>query len=230
MGMGKRGPKPKGKVEIKWSRDFAYAIGLIVTDGNLSQKGSRITFVSKDLEQVENFKKCLKLKNKIGVHHSGSTSNKAHRVQFGDVLFFEFLNSIGIFPAKSKTIGTVQVPDEHFLDFLRGSFDGDGTIHSYFDPRWKSSFMFYTIFCSASKTHIDWLRSTITRLLGPKGHITKSATQSVYQLKYAKRESLILLRKIYKDSRSIYLSRKKLKVMKILGIVGESLEDKSNIN
>ena len=29
-----------------------------------------------------------RLKNKIGVHHSGSTPSKARRVQFGDVLFF----------------------------------------------------------------------------------------------------------------------------------------------
>src|ERR1035437_618663 len=98
--MGQRGPKPKGKVEIKWSGDFAYAIGLIATDGNLSKFGSRISFVSKDIEQVRNFKKCLGLKNKIGVHRSGSTPSKAHRVQFGDVLFFEFLSSFGIFPAK----------------------------------------------------------------------------------------------------------------------------------
>jgi hypothetical protein len=31
--MGKMGPKPKGKVKIKWSANFAYAIGLLTTSG-----------------------------------------------------------------------------------------------------------------------------------------------------------------------------------------------------
>lgn len=83
--------------------------------------------------------------------------------------------------------------------------------------------MFYTIFCSASKEHVDWLRATIARLLGLKGHVTKSINQSVYQLKYAKRESVVLLKRMYQNSNSIHLTRKKLKIMKILVIVGESL-------
>jgi hypothetical protein len=28
--MGKRGQKPKGKIKIKWSANFAYAIGLLI--------------------------------------------------------------------------------------------------------------------------------------------------------------------------------------------------------
>ncbi len=33
--MGKRGAKPQGKVKIKWSPNFAYAVGLITTDYSL---------------------------------------------------------------------------------------------------------------------------------------------------------------------------------------------------
>jgi len=29
--MGLRGPKPKGKVKLEWSANFAYAIGLLAT-------------------------------------------------------------------------------------------------------------------------------------------------------------------------------------------------------
>jgi len=58
--------------------------------------------------------------------------------------------------------------------FLKGSFDGDGSFYSYWDPRWKSSFMFYTVFIFVSQRHILWLRSQIFEHLGIKGHITKS--------------------------------------------------------
>lgn len=57
--MGNRGPKPKGKVNIKWSANFAYAIGLIVSDGSLSKDGRHISFTSKDKERVDNFNKAL---------------------------------------------------------------------------------------------------------------------------------------------------------------------------
>ena len=219
--MGKRGPKPKGRVKIKWSSNFAYAIGLIVTDGNLSRQGHCISFVSKDLEQVSNFNKCLEINIKIGIHHSGSTTNKARRIQFKDVLFFIFLNSIGIFPAKSKTIEGVKIPKKYFFDYLRGCFDGDGSIYSYWDKRWKSSFMFYLSFTSASKTHIDWLQNEIFKFLKIKGHITKDGKGSVFQLKYAKADSLKIIKKMYKNKDVICLGRKKLKIKNILAIVGE---------
>ena len=144
--MGKRGIKPIGRTKIKWSSNFAYAIGLIVTDGNLSKEGNRITFVSKDIEQIENFNKSLGINIKVGIHRSGSTSSTAYRLQFRDVLFFEFLNNIGIFPVKSKTIKKIKIPKKYFFDYLRGCFDGDGSVYSYWDKRYKSSFMFYLSF------------------------------------------------------------------------------------
>ena len=64
--MGKKGVKPMGKVKCIWSAEFAYAIGLIVTDGCLSSDGRHISFVSKDKEQINNFMQCLNLKVKIG--------------------------------------------------------------------------------------------------------------------------------------------------------------------
>ena len=220
--MGKRGPKPKGKVKIEWSANFAYAIGLLVSDGNLSPDGRHITFISKDIEQINNFLKSLQVNNAVSFSKSGYTNNSAFRVQFSDVVFYEFLVSIGLMPNKSKVIGVVKIPTQYFWHFLRGMFDGDGSIHSYFDPRWKSSFMFYTIFSSASEKYITWLRNEVGNLAGISGHVTgKSST--IFQLKYAKADSLILLRYMYPNSRVMSLPRKRLKIKKILGIIGERL-------
>ncbi len=220
--MGKRGTKPLGKVAIKWSPDFAYAIGLITTDGCLSSDKRHITLVSKDKEQMAHFIKCLHISNSIGIHSRNGVS-PAFRVQFGDVIFFDFLLAIGLTPHKSKTLGPILVPDRFFFDFLRGHFDGDGTFYSYWDPRWRSSFMFYTDFVSASKTHIEWLRSQIEKHLGIRGHITKSVNDSAYQLKYAKADSLKLLLKIYYNRSVVCLSRKRKKIEVALKVVGEKL-------
>jgi len=224
-GVGKRGLMPKGKIKIKWSADFAYGIGLLATDGCLSSDGRHILFVSKDLEQIINFKKAFKIKNiKTGLSTSGQRKTNAHRVQFGDVLFYRFLEGIGLTPAKSKTIESVSIPDEYFFDFLRGCLDGDGYTYSYWDPRWKSSFMFYTGFVSSSRAYTKWLQQEIKSRLGINGHITKAKKKSwYYQLKYGKKDSIKIFRKIYKQKNNLFLNRKKLKIENALAIVGEHL-------
>ena len=223
ISMGKRGAKPKGKVKIQWSPDFAYAIGLLVTDGCLQNDGRHIELTSKDREQLLNFLKALRIKVRLTQKQS-SLGNKYLRVQFGDVLFYRFLLSIGLTPAKSKNIGAVDIPKKYFFDFLRGSFDGDGCTYSYFDPRWKSSFMFYTTFVSASRRHILWLQKKIAQRLRIKGHITGNGDKgSAFQLKYAKSDSLKLLREMYPNKDVRCLSRKRLKIEKMLSIVAERL-------
>ncbi|PIT92750.1 MAG: hypothetical protein COU08_00800 [Candidatus Harrisonbacteria bacterium CG10_big_fil_rev_8_21_14_0_10_42_17] len=149
--MGKPGPKPKGNVIIKWSPNFAYVIGLLATDGCLSKNGRHIDFTSKDKEQVETFKQCLGLSSKIGRKKSDSNEAKKYfRIQFSDVLFHRWLVSIGLTPNKSKTISELKIPDKYFFDFLRGCFDGDGSMYAYWDPRWHSSYVFYLQIASAS--------------------------------------------------------------------------------
>lgn len=212
----KRGPKPKGKIKIQWSAKFAYAIGLLTTDGCLSNDRRHITFSSNEREQIDNFMDCFGFKAKIGRSRSTYTGEWGKKVQFGDVLFYQFLLDIGLMPNKTKIMGGMKIPKKYFFDFLRGHLDGDGSFHSYFDPRWKSSFMFYTIFVSASKTHIDWLREEIRSALGVVGHITHAKGKSWYQLKYAKRESLKIIRKMYYSSAVVCLGRKRRKIERAL--------------
>ena len=215
--------KPQNKVKIKWSPEFAYAIGLLTTDGNLSSNGRQFDFTSQDREQVENFKKCLGLKNKISLKSSGSSSGASFRIQFGDIHFYAFLLSLGLTAQKSKTISELNIPNKYFFDFVRGHFDGDGTFYSYWDPRWRSSFMFYIELTSASKNHILWLQKRILGLEKIEGRITKSRNNSVYRLKYAKAESLKLLPKLYYDKSVICLSRKRIKIERTLKVAGKKL-------
>lgn len=214
--MAKRGRKPK-KREIVWSPELAYAVGLMASDGNLSPDGRHLIFVSKDREQLENLHRCFDLDVSIG----------RDRIQWGDVFLYQFLLSIGLTPRKSLTIGVVAVPDPYFFDFLRGVFDGDGSFYSYYDKRWRSSFMFYLNFTSASPAHIVWLQATITRLLGVFGHVSRTRATAdrsgVETLRYAKAESLLIMRRMYADPRSPRLSRKRLKINSALRIVDEPL-------
>lgn len=209
------GIKPKGKVKLEWSANFAYAIGLIVTDGCLYNDRRHINFVSTDLQLIELFKKLLKLENKIGIKKSKDTVYKrkiGYVIQFGDVLFFDFLCTIGLMPNKTKIMGEILVPDKYYRDFLRGHFDGDGTSYSYFDKRWKSSFMFYVSFVSASKEHIYWLQRKNKELFGVEGYITKVRDKEFYQLRYGKKEGLVIIKKMYYTPSVPCLIRKRKKL------------------
>jgi hypothetical protein len=223
--MGKRGTKPQGKVKIKWSSNFAYAIGLMVTDGCLYNDGRHMNLTTKDIQQAKNFKKCFDIDVKIGLKANGSSKEKIyHNVQFGDVKFYNFLISIGLSQAKSKTIGAIKIPDEYFFDYLRGSFDGDGTFYSYWDQRWRSSHMFYIEFISASKKHIDWLQKELNKKLDVYGHITKTTKKICYQLKYAKKEAVAIIEKMYYNPDVVCLSCKRKKIEKALKVESQQQE------
>lgn len=211
----------KLQISQNWTPELAYAIGLIATDGCLSSQ-YLIDLTSKDLEQLENFNRCLGTSIRIGTKLSGD--GRPHlRIQFKNKAFYTFLVSLGLTPQKSKTLGALTVPSEHFWDLLRGEYDGDGSSYAYWDKRWKSSFMFYTCFASASRFHMEWLQSEINKRIHILGHITHAKRSSLYQLKYAKKDSLRLLREMYHSKSNTFLLRKRLKVERMLAIVDERL-------
>lgn len=201
---------------IKWSPNLAYVTGLISTDGSLSVDRRHIDFTSKDIQLLKTFKNCLGLKNKIGLKSSGFSSKKYPHIQFGDVVLYKWLLSIGLTSKKSKTIGKLKIPKKLFFDFLRGCFDGDGSSYSYWDQRWHSSFMFYISFSSGSLPYLKWLRSKLKTYLGIKGHITGS--KNVWNLCYAKKESRILFSKMYYKKDLPHLKRKYKKLEKAIKI------------
>ena len=201
------------KEKIKWSPKLAYAVGLITTDGSLSIDGRHIDFTSKDVQLLQTFKKCLNLKNKIGSKTDGKSNKKYYRVQFGNINFYKWLLKIGLMPCKTKIVGRLNIPNKYFFDFLRGHFDGDGSFYSYWDKRWVSSFMFYTSFHSASYSHIKWIRGKLKRFLNIWGSISFE-NNSVWRLKYAKKESEKIFPRMYYSSEIPFLKRKYLKIKK----------------
>lgn len=214
----KRGPKPLGKVKIKWGPEFAYAIGLLVSDGCLSKDGRHISLTSKDKVQLSAFNKCLGIDMKTSKKYSGA-GNIAYYIQLGDVMFYQFLLKIGLTPAKSKTIGDLNVQRRYFFDYLRGYFDGDGCSYSYYDRVYNNSYRFYISFASGSEKHFDWLRSKLNAYIGIKGSISRKFGSTNVQLKYAKREAVILAKKMYHHKDLVCLKRKRLKVYRSLKII-----------
>ena len=202
----------------RWSDTLAYTVGLLASDGNLSSDGRHINLTSKDVEQLENFKKCLSLETKIGVKGGGFSSGEYYYIQFSDVALYDFLIRIGLTPKKSLTLGSLKIPKRYFFSFLRGSLDGDGCCYAYFDKRWKSSYMIYLQFSSASKEHLIWINGMIENLLDLKGRIKEG--NRALNLTFAKKSSIMLIKSMYKNKNCIALSRKREKILKFMKQAG----------
>jgi hypothetical protein len=214
--------KPKNHINTDWNSNLAYAIGLLVTDGNLSKDGRHFNFTSKDKNLIKIFANCLKINNKIGRKTSGFTGKKnCFHIQFGDVNFYKWCLGLGLMPKKSKILKELKIPDEYFFDFLRGCFDGDGSIYAYWDPRWHSSYMFYIQFCSASQDFALWLKKRVDNLLGKRGEIIAKSSSGVWQLRYAKKDGAIVFNKMFHEKSLPCLKRKLVKAKKIFKINNE---------
>lgn len=204
-----------GPVDTTWSPTLAYSVGLIATDGNLSPNRKSTNVVSGDIDLLEVFKRCIPRAGRIGRH-----GPNAWHVTVSSVAFYRWLESIGLTPAKSLTLGGLDVPDAVFIDLARGLMDGDGSIENYVhhpagNVRRYPNYRYERLnvsFHSASRRHLEWLRARLTGLMAIQGAILKSQRKEhpnpMYELKYGKHASLALLVRMYADPASPRLDRK----------------------
>jgi len=194
------------KFTYSWTHEIAYLVGLFASDGCLINDNRHLNITSKDLEIIKTTQSILNIEVKVFIKIS-NYGGQAYHLSFSNVALYDFLLKIGLTPAKSKTIGPLLIPDEYYADFLRGCFDGDGTIYGYWDPRWRSSLMYYTEFTSASPIFLEWLRAQNVRLFSASPGTIKPGTRAD-KLNYAKVDSQLLFQHIYYRSDLPKLTRK----------------------
>lgn len=200
----------KQKRTYRWSPAMAYATGLIASDGCLQSDGRHIDLTSTDIDQLQNFSRAIDRDLPIS-EKSNTSTRTAYRVQFSDVSLYDFLTKAGLTPAKSLTIGRLEIPTEYYSHFLRGVFDGDGTTYAYNDPRWPSSFLYYISFTGASLPFLQYLCSTNSILFSTWGRSIVTGNRA-FRLQYAKRDSYLLYHAMYQESGDLYLPRKRTKL------------------
>lgn len=210
--------RPAKLINTTWTHELAYAIGLLTSDGNLSPDGRHINLTSLDKEIVEYARAIFAIDNKIGrKSRGGSEIKKYYVLQFGSKQFYTFLLSIGLTPAKSKTIRSVDIPEMFFGDFMRGCFDGDGNIQESPHPESKHLQLRLRI-TSASPTFLEWLLAEHKRLWHIKGGwIYNDKKKSVGSLCFGKENSIKILRHMYQYKSEYYLRRKHSIAAKYLG-------------
>jgi len=124
-----------------WSSNMSYVLGFIVADGCIGVKrigkkdGMKQYFfniTSKDRPHLENIQKTMAAQQKIYSKSSGYTDRKDYYfIQIGHQEICKDLMNLGILPRKTYNLNPIKVPDKYFPDFVRGFFDGDGSVYIY---------------------------------------------------------------------------------------------------
>ena len=111
---------------MKWSRDTAYLMGIMATDGCIQKRENQTSVSSID--------KCLIswVKGHAGFTSSVRTYKRVdgiiHCITGSNRSFRDFCIKIGIKTRKTYTIGSLEIPRRYWRSFLLGVCDGDGSI------------------------------------------------------------------------------------------------------
>lgn len=188
----------------KWSPEMAYVLGLIITDGCVSKAGT-VSLCINDLELIEKVKKVMGSEHKItpSKHQKG-----LYYFHFAREKLVSDLKRLCVVPRKSLTVKFPIVPQEYMPDFIRGVFDGDGSV--FFDKR-RPNFPLRSQFVSGSKDFIQGLESSLALLGMPKRTIYKQKTKNgwSYMFIYDHKNSQKLFNTLYGNAQNgLFLARK----------------------
>lgn len=202
---------------LAWTDHLAYAVGLAATDGNLSGDKRHLTFDSNDAELVELFLQCVGRPIRYGSRKTRA-GGIAFRAAFSDVELYRWLVLVGLTPAKSLTLGGIDVPDEFLLPLVQGLLDGDGSVVNFVHAPTKRRYPDYRYerlmaqFNSASRAHLEWLRGRLESHLGTRGYVEvtppKPPRHEFHVLRYGKYASIALFKLLYPNESVPRLTRK----------------------
>lgn len=133
----------KSKREYDFDEDFFgrgnsaayYWAGALEADGNVRERGPNSHTIGmgiskKDRSWLEQFRKALQAEHPIR-EDGDFVRFKVHSNKM-----FEDLEELGIVPRKTYKNITPDIPDDYIYDYIRGVFDGDGSICKKTSKRW----------------------------------------------------------------------------------------------
>jgi hypothetical protein len=132
-----------------WSREMAYVLGVIYTDGNLfygftnPRQRKPVGILQASQKQPELLEKILALMN-CNAQLVFSKKRQSDNIVAGELYHFRIFDDkiysdlvkLGLTPRKSLTMTFPDVPMEYVRHFIRGCWDGDGSV--YIDKQSKT--------------------------------------------------------------------------------------------
>jgi hypothetical protein len=194
----------------KWSCKMAYILGYLYADGSMINaeymRGKYIRATSIDKELIMRVKESMDSEHKIKVIKPSSINRKTkYFLQVGSHKVFDSLDDLGLHPNKSLNVRFPKVPEQFLPDFVRGYFDGDGSVA--IERRDGSIKRLRTTFTSGSRSFL----SSLSRKLIETADICNSTiynSHRSFQLCYSTRDSFKLFNFMYRGRPRLFLKRK----------------------
>jgi intein-encoded DNA endonuclease-like protein len=192
-----------------WSPEMAYVLGLMMTDGCISKtkNGSyRISLCLNDGDLLRNVVKTM------GSDHTVTESKYQKGMNvfiFGREKIAQDLLRLGMKPRKSLNLEFPNIPWEYLRDFIRGVFDGDGSV---FYTKKSQISPLRCKFYSGSGRFILGLKKSLESLGMPDKRIyceKKNRKNNYYYIRYSHKDSLKLFKIMYEGMKGdMFLVRK----------------------
>jgi hypothetical protein len=183
----------------------AYWLGALYADGNVStiKNGSGQVFLtSSDKEWAESFLKDLDSNRTCHKETHNKFKSIIWKAQITSNEMHQALVKLGCIPKKSLVIRLPSLSLRLMPHFIRGYFDGDGSVGAYKNIRSSEWKILKSNICSGSEEFIK----DILKILPVKNK--KYSYKGVYILQLSSHDTLRLYNYMYNDA-TIYLKRKK---------------------
>ena len=151
----------------KWNNNMAYILGFIYADGYLSDKILRINLQRTDKGLLEIIKRELEYGGEIKDRDT-TLNGKSYPYSYISIRSLDIvkdLKYLGLYPNKSLTITYPTIPEEFELDFIRGYFDGNGSIsvkRQVHKSKNSDTYQIITKIFSGSSVFLDSLQKALT--------------------------------------------------------------------
>lgn len=215
----------------KWSSNMAYILGFVYADGSLTtsdyknEKGYirkrnrlKIVVAEDDRQILDDIKMELEYSGNIAIRESkisGSLTGKNHcELSLSSKSMIELLLFHGLTENKSLTKTFPNIPKEYEIDFIRGYFDGNGSIGKQYPINSKGSrtetCQIRVRICSGSLSFISTIQEVLVGYGMKKKNVLsgKGKRSNVHEICYSTNESLKLFDLLYSNKDGLKLNRK----------------------
>jgi len=110
-----------------WTKEMAYILGIIITDGSMNPTRMSVDISQKDKKFLNNLSVLLKTNSKI--NKKDQIPNAIYTLSLSNKEIYNDIIKLGIHPNKSLNMEYLDVPVEFESHFIRGIWDGNGTIY-----------------------------------------------------------------------------------------------------
>lgn len=182
---------------VEENEHWFYFVGLMLADGAISNNTIEINLSIDDKQILDDIANWLNLKTEVHVYKSPSNRKSSKPrcfIAFNSKVIISRLRYYGLSERKTGKEDYCNIPDEYYLDFLRGFMDGDGCTSGR------------RVALYSNESLIRKIEEDVHRLTGIHGCVGYCSSL-VWRVTYTKKNSRTLYQRMYKEN-SLFLVRK----------------------